>query len=133
MELPANPLTNPRTVRRTEPRRPWRWWAWTGLVVLTVVHTLLMAFVAVVEAYTTKGSCDDPASVAALHEARTYLAVVVVLSVVPWVAAALAAARTGRPWARWLLPAPVVAIVPVLVLGTALQATPADWTGGFCF
>lgn len=136
MELPAplpNPRTNPRAARRTAPRRPWRWWAWTGLVLLTVVHALVMAFFAVVEAYVTKGSCNDPASLAELHEARTYLAVMVVLSVLPWVIAALVAARTGRPWARWLLPAPVVVVVPALVLGAALQASPADWTGGFCF
>ncbi|MFC6342130.1 hypothetical protein ACFP8W_09085 [Nocardioides hankookensis] len=119
--------------RRTRPRRPWRWWAWTGLAVLTVVHTLVMAFAAVVEAYATKGSCNDPASLAALHEARVYLWVIVAISVLPWLTAALVAARTHRPWVRWLLPAPVVVGVPVLVLVAALQATPAEWTGGFCF
>ena len=132
MELPA-PLTDPRTHPRTAPRPPWRWWAWTGLVVLTVVHMLVMAFVAAVEAFATEGTCDDPASVAALHEARVYLTVIVAVSVLPWLVAALVAARTSRPWGRWLLPAPVVAVVPLLVLGSALQATPADWTGGFCF
>ena len=115
-------------------RVPGRWapWTWAALVAVVVVHAVLAFTATALVALDTQGACHEPAAPGDLTQARVHLAVVVALSVGPWIPGILLAVRRRRHRAVLLLAATVVTSFPAWNLLGALLATPADWTMDWC-
>jgi len=103
------------------------------VVVAATVHAGAMVVLGGLESFDSRGTCGDPASAAALHDARVAFAVLVGFSALPWLLGAVLAVVRRRPWLRFVLVAVAVSALPVAFWVDALQATPAEWTSSWCF